>query len=67
MIVNSILNHYGYTTLPFTDEFISQVVSDVMLIGWTFWGFWKNNSFSQEAIKADEYMKELKNNGDSIE
>ena len=23
-------------------------------------GFWKNNSFSQAAIKADEFLKQLK-------
>lgn len=25
--------------------------------------FWKNNSFSENAIKADEFLKQLKNEG----
>ena len=59
-IINSVLNHYGYQTLPFTDEFVSQVVADVLLVGSALWSWWRNNSITYEAKEADKLLKEMK-------
>jgi SPP1 family holin len=59
-LINAILVMFGKKTLPFTDEDIRQVISGFFLIASTLWAWWKNNSFTPEAIKADEYLEELR-------
>lgn len=59
-IVNIILQMKGKNTLPFTDEEISQLISLIFLICTSVATWWKNNSFTIPAIKADEYMKQEK-------
>ena len=45
-----------------------EVISVIFTIVTSLTAAWKNNSFTEEAIKADEYLKELRegaeNNGD---
>ena len=52
----------GKQVLNIADDDIYQVISLLFTIGAAVWGWWKNNSFTQEAIKADEVMTELKEN-----
>lgn len=59
-LVNQSLTSMGKNPLPFADETIYELVSLVVTIGATLWAWWKNNSFTNNAIKADEYLKELK-------
>ena len=30
------------------------------------WSWWKNNSFTKEAIKADEYLEDLRNGNNQL-
>ena len=60
-IINQILAIMGKDKLPFTDDQIYQLVSLVATIVTVAW--WKNNSFTQAALTADEQMKELKAKG----
>jgi SPP1 family holin len=46
--------------LPFSDEQIYQGVSAIVAVIATLWAWWKNNSFTKEAIEADEYKKKIK-------
>lgn len=61
-LANQILAMCGKQMLNIADDDIYQVVSIVFTIGASVWSWWKNNSFSQEAIKADKVMTELKKN-----
>lgn len=63
-LLNQTLTILGKTQLPVTDEQIGEVITLVFTIGASLWAWWKNNSFTPEAIKADEYLAELKNGGE---
>lgn len=58
-IINAVLQILGKETLPFTDEEIGEAVSAIFLIVTTISAWWKNNSFTKNAIKADEYKSKL--------
>lgn len=58
-IIDAVLQILGKETLPFTDEEISEAVSVIFLIVTTISAWWKNNSFTKNAIKADEYKSKL--------
>lgn len=55
-LINQVLTISGYNPLPFTDEEFGQAVSMVLTAGASMWAWWKNNSFTQNAIIADEYL-----------
>lgn len=59
-LTNQVLTMLGLNPLPFAEEDIYAVVSVSATIIMTIWAWWKNNSFTQEALKADEYLSELK-------
>ena len=60
-LINQVLTLFGYSILPISDEQITEVISLIFTIGASAWAWWKNNSFTQAAIKADEVLNELKN------
>lgn len=55
-LVNQVLTISGCNPLPFTDEDFGQAVSMVLTVGSSLWAWWKNNSFTQAAIAADEIL-----------
>lgn len=59
-LVNQILTTTGHAIIPITDDQITQIITLGFTIGASLLAWWKNNSFSKQAIKADEYLKELK-------
>lgn len=59
-LVNLTLETMGKRIIPITDDQISELVTLVITIATSLVGFWKNNSFTQEAIIADGIMHELK-------
>ena len=61
-LANQVLAMCGKQVLNIADDDIYQVISLLFTIGAAVWGWWKNNSFTQVAIKADEVMTELKEN-----
>lgn len=63
-LINQTLTMLGKNPLPFAEEDIYTVLTTVATIAATLWAWWKNNSFTKEAITADEYMKELKDTND---
>lgn len=60
VIVNIILEKCGVDVIPADEYFITMLVETVLEIAIIIVGFWKNNSFSQAAIKADAFLKQLK-------
>ncbi len=59
-LVNQALTMAGKNPLPFAEEDLYEVLSMVAAIAATVWAWWKNNSFTKNAVAADEYMSELK-------
>lgn len=55
-LVNQVLTISGYNPLPFAEEEVGQAVSMVLTVGASLWTWWKNNSFTQAAIEADEKL-----------
>lgn len=61
VLINQFLIMFGKEQLPFTEDEIYQGVSMVLTVGATLWAWWKNNSFTKEAIEADRYKENLLN------
>lgn len=64
-LVNQILIAFGKQALPISDEEVYTLVSTIVTIAVAIWTWWKNNSFTPEAIKADEYLAKLRKGGDA--
>lgn len=61
-IVNQVLAVAGKEILPFGEDDIYQVCSLIATIITSGIAWWKNNSFTQAALTADETLKKLKSN-----
>ena len=61
-LANQVLAMSGKQVLNIADDDIYQVVSIVFTIGASVWSWWKNNSFTRNAITADEVKDGLNNN-----
>lgn len=59
-LVNQVLAILGKDAIPFGDEEVYQLVSLVATIVTSGVAWWKNNSFTQNAIRADGYLEELR-------
>lgn len=59
-LINMVLNALGKNTLPFTNDEISEIISVGFMAVTSIIAWWKNNSFTKNAIKADEYLEELR-------
>lgn len=61
-LANQVLAIYGKQKIPITEDEVYQLITLIVTIGSALWAWWKNNSFTQPAIKADEYMEKLRQN-----
>ena len=59
-LANTLLSAFGKNPLPFSETDIYQAVSAICTVAATVWAWWKNNSFTPNAVKADEVLKQLK-------
>lgn len=59
-LVNQILLFNGHTILPIGEEQLTEFVGVTFVIVTSLIAWWKNNSFTKEAIAADLYMNQLK-------
>ena len=55
------LEKLGVDIIPANENVVTMVVETLIEIAVLVVGFWKNNSFTPAAIKADELLKQLKN------
>lgn len=60
VIVNMILQHFGLDLIKVNENEIASLVEIVIELAVILVTFWKNNSFTDNAIKADEFLKTLK-------
>lgn len=56
-LLNTVLNACGKNPLPFSDDEVYTGVSAVVATVAAVWAWWKNNSFTVAAVKADEILK----------
>ena len=59
-LANQVLAIAGKEVFPVTEDQVYQIVTLVATVGAAVWAWWKNNSFTANAIKADEVLAELK-------
>lgn len=60
VVVNLILERCGLDIIPTDESMILMVVETLIELAAIIVGFWKNNSFTEKAIKADEFLKKLR-------
>ena len=60
VVINFILEKIGVDLIPADESIITMFVETFIEIAVIAVGFWKNNSFSEAAIRADEFLKELR-------
>lgn len=61
-LINQVLTMLGKNPLPFAEDELYGILTTIATIAAAIWAWWKNNSFTPAAIKADEYLAELKAN-----
>lgn len=59
-LTNQVLVSMGYSVIPLDNEMLEELLTLLFTIGAALWAWWKNNSYSKEAIAADSYMAQLK-------
>ena len=60
VVLNMILKHFGLDVINVSESEILSVLEMLIEIAVIIVTFWKNNSFTDKAIKADEFLKTLK-------
>lgn len=58
-LANQILSATGHSPIPGDDAQLEQLISTGMTVGAAIWAWWENNSFTKEAIAADNYLDSL--------
>jgi SPP1 family holin len=59
-LINQIFAMGGYAPFDIDDSAIYQGVTLLATISSSLWAAWKNNSFTKEALKADQLLAELR-------
>lgn len=59
-LVNQILTACGKGIIPIEEETVNQLISAGFTVATALVAWWRNNSFTLEAQRADEYLQELK-------
>ncbi|MGM9594178.1 MAG: phage holin [Candidatus Onthomonas sp.] len=59
-LINQILSVTGHAVLPIQDEQVETLITTGATILASLWAWWKNNSFTQAAIAADNHLADLR-------
>ena len=59
-LANQVLAICGKNAIPITEDEVYQLVTLLVTIASTLCAWWKNNSFTQEALQADAYLEQLR-------
>jgi SPP1 family holin len=60
VILNMILKHFNIDVINVSENEILSLIEALIEVAVIVVGFWKNNSYTQKAIKADEFLKTLR-------
>lgn len=67
VLINLVLKAFGKSAITVDDGVVANVVETVIEIAAIAVGFWKNNSYSEKALKADKFLQDLRNEEESEE
>ena len=59
-LTNQILTVLGYNVINISDDTVNTLISTGFTVIASIAAWWKNNSFTEAAIEADNVMKDLK-------
>ncbi len=65
--INIILERFGVDVIPTDESKIAMFVEVFLEVATIIVAWWKNNSFSPNAIKADKFLKQLKADEGEVE
>ena len=60
LIINLILKQLGYELINVSESQVLSVVEMLIEIAVIVVSFWKNNSYTEKAIEADEFLQDLR-------
>jgi SPP1 family holin len=60
VLVNLVLKAFGIDLIPIDESVIASIVEMLIEVAVIVVAFWKNNSFTPKAIKADEFLQQLR-------
>lgn len=60
VMINFLLERCGVDLIPVNESAILMFVEYAIEAAILIVGFWKNNSYTQKAIRADEFLRELR-------
>ena len=60
VLINFVLEKCGVDLIPVDESLIFMFVETAIEIAILVVGFWKNNSFTENAINADQFLKALR-------
>lgn len=63
-LINQLLTASGHAVLPIEDAQVEALISTAITVVMSVWAWWKNNSFTQSAIAADEFMETMNEIGE---
>ena len=61
-LVNQVLTVLGINPLPIDEGNLDLLISTAWTIVAAIWSWWKNNNITKEAVQAQVYLDDLKNN-----
>ncbi len=66
VVLNLLLKALGFEVIDIEENFVLGVVEALIEIGCIICAWWYNNSFSEEAKRADAFFKTLKETGKNV-
>ena len=60
VLINFVLRSTGHDVLNIDESQIAETIEMIISIAVIVLSWWKNNSFTENAQKADEYLEELR-------
>ena len=60
-LTSQVLTACGRPILPIESETLNQLVTSGLTVAAALVSWWKNNSFTREALAADSYLTQLRN------
>lgn len=62
-LANQVMVACGWSPVAIEEDSIYTLVSTIATLVTAIWAWWKNNSFTKAALKADNVLEEEKTNG----
>ena len=63
-LLNQVLVITGHSIFPVDEQQLTELISVAFTVVTALIAWWKNNSFTAEAIEADRYLKQLRGDKD---